>query len=88
MALARVDGGRLVEWTEHDVRWGDQHDSGTEGSHHARIARFLIDNHVDTVVAGHMGPPMVRMLGTMGLQVHLGASGDARDAVLTAVPAA
>lgn len=88
MALARVAGGQVVEWTEHEVRWGELHDSATEGSHHARIARFLIDNHVEAVVAGHMGPPMLRMLGTMGLQVHLDASGDARSAVLAAVPAA
>jgi predicted Fe-Mo cluster-binding NifX family protein len=34
------------------------------------------------VVAHHMGDPMLQMLAAMGVQVRLGASGDARGAVL------
>jgi predicted Fe-Mo cluster-binding NifX family protein len=88
VALARLEGGEVVDWSEHEVAWDELHDSSTEGSHHARIARFLLDHHVDAVVAGHMGPPMMRMLDTMGVQVHLGAAGSARDVIVSAVPTA
>src|SRR5665648_1289190 len=47
--------GQIIDWQEFDVGWDDLHDEGTEGAHHARVARFLIDHHVDVVVAEHMG---------------------------------
>ena len=58
VALATVADGAITDWQEIDVGWDTAHDEGTEGSHHARIARFLIENHVDVVVTGHMGPPL------------------------------
>ncbi|MHB2024445.1 MAG: NifB/NifX family molybdenum-iron cluster-binding protein, partial [Mycobacteriales bacterium] len=72
------------DWRVHVVRWSTLHDGGTEGSHHARIARFLRENAVDVVVAEHLGAGMQRMLATMGIRLVTGASGDARQAVLTA----
>lgn len=81
VAVARVEQGAIVAWDEHDVGWDDLHDRGPEGTHHARIARFLQDHGVTVIVAGHMGPPMARMLAAMGLEVRLGAAGDARAAV-------
>lgn len=85
VATATVSDGEVRDWQVHEVRWDEAHDSGTEGSHHARIARFLQDGKVQHVVAGHMGEPMQRMLSSMHLGVTLGASGDARTAVLSAV---
>lgn len=87
VAVATVSGGAIDGWRVHDVRWDEAHDAGTEGSHHARIARFLREQEVQRVVAGHMGEPMVRMLGSMRVAVTLEAAGDARAAVLAAVPA-
>jgi predicted Fe-Mo cluster-binding NifX family protein len=84
VAVATTSGGEIVDWQEFDVRWDVLHDENTEGAHHARVARFLIDHHVDVVVAGHMGPGMVRMLATMGIRTSLGAQGDARAGVLAA----
>ena len=84
VALARVEAGAIAAWDEHDVGWDALHDEGTEGGHHARIARFLTDHGVETVVAGHMGPPMAQMLGRMGIAVRLDAEGDARAAVVAA----
>jgi predicted Fe-Mo cluster-binding NifX family protein len=81
VAVAEVAGGTIASWQEFEVGWDGLHDQGTEGSHHARIARFLTDHGVNAVVAEHMGPPMQQMLGQMGLTVRLGASGDARQAV-------
>jgi len=81
VAVARVDGDRITGWEEHDVRWDELHDVGTEGGHHARIARFLVEQGTTMVVASHMGPPMVQMLGRMRIEVRLGAAGDARLAV-------
>lgn len=84
VALATLTDGAITDWQEIDVGWDVAHDEGTEGSHHARIARFLIENKVDTVVAGHMGPPMVNTLDKMRIRTVLGVSGDARAAVLAA----
>jgi predicted Fe-Mo cluster-binding NifX family protein len=81
IAVARLEGGRIAAWDEHDVAWDALHDIGTEGGHHARVARFLQDHGVVVVVAGHMGPPMVQMLASLRIVARLGAEGDARDAV-------
>jgi predicted Fe-Mo cluster-binding NifX family protein len=85
VAVATASGSDVSEWQEFDVDWDTLHDEGTEGAHHARVARFLIEHHIDVVVAEHMGPGMTRMLTTMGIHVSLGADGDARAAVLAAV---
>lgn len=84
VAVARVADGRVQSWDEHAVGWDELHDTGPEGSHHARIARFLLEHGVTAVVAGHMGPPMVQMLGRMGIPVLRPASADARSAAVAA----
>jgi predicted Fe-Mo cluster-binding NifX family protein len=85
VAIARVEGERIQSWDEYDVGWDALHDEGSEGGHHARIARFLGDHAVQLVLAGHMGSPMVQMLGRMGIRVRLGDAGDPRAAVIAAV---
>lgn len=85
VAVAEVGEGRVLGWTEHEVAWDVSHDEGTEGSHHARIVRFLREQQAGVVVTGHMGPPMAHTLELMGVRVVLGAQGDARAAVLAAV---
>jgi len=84
VAVVEVRDGDLIRWEEVEVAWDELHDAGTEGGHHARVARFLQDQRVEVVVAHHMGGPMVQMLDRMGLEVRLGASGDAGRAVLFA----
>jgi predicted Fe-Mo cluster-binding NifX family protein len=85
VALADVADGQIVSWQEIEVSWSRLHDEGPPGSHHARVVTFLREHLVGAVVANHIGDGMVRMLDTMGLPVHLGASGDARTAVQAAV---
>ena len=85
VALATVEGGAIGNWQEFDVQWDALHDTGGEGAHHARVARFLREHEIDVVVAHHMGEGMTRMLGTMHISVQLGGQGDARLAVLSAV---
>jgi predicted Fe-Mo cluster-binding NifX family protein len=85
VALAEVADGEICDWQEHAVGWGTLHDQGTEGAHHARIARFLRDNQVQAVAVHHVGPGMERMLGSMAIRVITGLSGDARGAALEAV---
>lgn len=85
VAVATVEGDEIVDWHEHDVGWDALHDAGSDARHHARVAGFLRDHHVEAVVADHMGGGMQGMLDTMHVAVHLGAAGDARDAVLSAV---
>ena len=84
VALAEVDAGQIVSWTEIEVSWGTLHDQGAEGVHHARVVRFLREHSVQTVIAGHMGEGMRHTLAKMGLRVQLGITGDARAAVRTA----
>jgi predicted Fe-Mo cluster-binding NifX family protein len=84
VAVASTSGGSITDWQEFVVGWDTLHDEGTEGAHHARVARFLIDHDIDVVVAEHMGPGMIRMLTTMGINMSLGAQGDAKEALLAA----
>ncbi|HEY3549402.1 MAG TPA: NifB/NifX family molybdenum-iron cluster-binding protein [Propionicimonas sp.] len=84
VALATVAEGAVTDWREVDVRWDEAHDQGPEGSHHARIVRFLRENDVEVAVAGHMGPPMQNTLTKLGLRVVLGVTGDARAAAVAA----
>jgi predicted Fe-Mo cluster-binding NifX family protein len=84
VAVAEVTDGRVTRWEEHEVAWDEAHDTGTEGAHHARIVRFLKDQQVGAVVVGHVGAGMHHTMQKMGLAVHPGASGSAREAVLAA----
>jgi predicted Fe-Mo cluster-binding NifX family protein len=86
VAVAEVADGQIRDWQEFAVGWGTLHGQGTEGSHHARIARFLRDNQVQAVAAHHVGPGMERMLGSMAIRLVTGVDGDARAAALAAVP--
>lgn len=81
VALAEVEGGEITSWQEVTVSWDTLHDTGTDGAHHARVVRFLREQGVQAVVAHHMGDGMVNTLHKLGLQVSLGADGDARAAV-------
>ena len=84
VALADVVDGEIKTWQEVEVSWSRLHDEGTSGTHHARVVTFLREHDVEAVVVDHMGDGMVRMLDTMGLPVHSGAAGNARDAVKAA----
>lgn len=88
VSVADVKGDSIESWHEFDVRWGELHDSGPEGAHHARVAGFLREHAVELVVADHMGPPMAHMLEKMQIGVRLGAGGHAREAVMRAVSVA
>lgn len=88
IAVAEVNDGEIVRWDEFEVSWSRLHDEGTSAQHHARVARFLRENHVDGVVAHHVGDGMVRMMNVMKLPLFLDATGDARTAVLTALASA
>jgi len=85
VAIATVSQKGVDSWKEFDVGWGSLHDTGTEGSHHARIARFLREHKVEAVAAHHMGSGMTHMLGKMGLTVRLGETGDAKEAAARAL---
>jgi predicted Fe-Mo cluster-binding NifX family protein len=84
VAVATVHRGRLSSWEETEVGWDTLREEGSERAHHARVARFVKQHGVQLVVAHHMGKDMLAMLGRMGLEVQMPASGDAREAVLAA----
>jgi predicted Fe-Mo cluster-binding NifX family protein len=82
IAIATVQHGTVAGWEECEVGWDVLHDTGSEPAHHARVARFVEQHGVQAVVAHHMGRDMQAMLERMHLNVHLGTSGDARQAAL------
>jgi predicted Fe-Mo cluster-binding NifX family protein len=84
VAVAEVGDSGVSRWDEFEVGWDKTHDVGEHSEHHERIGLFLTEHHVACVVAGHMGPPMVQMLGEMGIGVVLGAAGEARKAAVSA----
>jgi predicted Fe-Mo cluster-binding NifX family protein len=84
VAVASVVEGEIAGWREFTVGWGTLHDEGTEGAHHARVARFLRDNQVQAVAARQVGPGMQRMLGSMAIRLVDGLGGDARSAASAA----
>ena len=55
VAVAEADG-EVRGWQEFTVAWGTLHDQGTEGAHHARVARFLRDNGIQAVGVHQCGP--------------------------------
>jgi predicted Fe-Mo cluster-binding NifX family protein len=77
VVVADVADGEIRDWREFTVNWETLHDQGTEGAHHARVARFLRDNQVQVIVAHHVGPGMQRMLDTMAIRLITGLGGDA-----------
>ena len=78
VAIAKVVNGVVTDYRVEDVGWGALHDTGTEGSHHARIVRFLNENGATVVATGHMGDGMQNTLGKMGVKVYLEVSGEAK----------
>ena len=56
VAVVEVADGEIRDWQEFTVGWGTLHDQRPEGAHHARVARFLRDNGVQAIAAGHVGP--------------------------------
>ncbi|MEV0895694.1 NifB/NifX family molybdenum-iron cluster-binding protein [Actinoplanes sp. NPDC049802] len=81
VAVVEAGDDGIQRWQVFDVGWDRLHDEGTEGSHHARVVRFLRTHEIEMVVAAHMGAPMQNTLRKMGLRVVLDAAGDARSAV-------
>lgn len=86
VAIADIADDEIRDWQEFAVGWGALHDMGTEGAHHARVARFLRDNLVEAIAVHHVGPGMQRMLASMGVQVIARQSGDARTVAGAAAP--
>lgn len=80
VAVANVVDGDVRDWKEIDVSWGALHDQGAEGAHHARIARFLLDNNVDAVAVHHVGRGMERMLTSMSIRLVTDQTGNAASA--------
>lgn len=87
VAVADVADGEIGDWQEYTVAWGRLHDQGTEGAHHARVARFLRDSQIQAVAVHHVGPGMQRMLDSMAIPVVTGLAGDARRAAIAAIGA-
>ena len=84
MAVATVLDGGITSWTEIDVGWGDLHGTGPEGTHHARIVRFVREHGLQCVVTSGLGEGMRTTMGKLGVTVRTDLTGDARAAALAA----
>jgi predicted Fe-Mo cluster-binding NifX family protein len=84
VAVADVTQGEVRGWQEFTVGWGALHDQGTEGAHHARVARFLRENRIEAIAVHHIGAGMQRMLDSMSVRTVTGLGGDARNAARAA----
>ena len=84
MAVADVRDGAVVAWTEHHVGWGDLHGTGPEGTHHARIVRFVREHGLEGVVTSGLGEGMRTTMGKLGVVVRTDLAGDARAAAAAA----
>lgn len=84
VAVADVADGEIQDWQEFAVAWGTLHDQGSEGAHHARVARFLREHEIEAIAVDHVGPGMQRMLGSMSIHVVTGLGGDAHSAAAAA----
>ncbi len=88
MAVTEVRDGVATSWTEHHVGWGDLHGTGPEGTHHARIVRFVREHALETVVTSGLGDGMRNTMGKLGVVVRTDLSGDARAAAVAAATTA
>lgn len=88
VAVATVVDDVITDWAVDEVRWDELHDAAGEGSHHARIVRYLMEHEVEAVVVDHMGQGMVTTITKMGLPIFTTASDDAKASVLAAAQAA
>ena len=88
VAVAEVTDGVIASWQVHEVSWDDLHDTGTSGSHHARVVTFLKDQGIQAIVVDHVGDGMRQMLATMSIPLLPTTPGDAKASVVAAVQAA
>ena len=80
VAVADVPDGEVTSWTEVPVGWGDLHGIGPEGTHHARIVRFVREHGLERVVTSGLGEGMRTTMGKLGVVVRTDLTGDARAA--------
>jgi predicted Fe-Mo cluster-binding NifX family protein len=85
IGVADVADGNVRSWQVHEVAWDESHDTGTHGSHHARIVRFLKEHDIQAVVVDHMGPGMVQVMEAMHIPLLPARPGDAIASILAAV---
>lgn len=84
VAVAEVHDGAVLSWTPVDVGWGDLHGTGPEGTHHARIVRFVREHGIECVVTSGLGEGMRNTMGKLGVVVRTDLTGDARAAAVEA----
>lgn len=85
VAICQVEGDRVSDWTEIVVDWDTTYGVDVLGVHHPRVIRFLQEHQVQAVVADNVCDIMKSTLPTLGVTVHAGVTGDARQVVASAV---
>jgi predicted Fe-Mo cluster-binding NifX family protein len=85
VAICKVDGDSVSDWTEIVVDWDTTYGVDVLGVHHPRVIRFLQEHQVNAVVADNVCDIMKSTLPTLGVTVHAGVKGNARSAVAEAI---
>jgi predicted Fe-Mo cluster-binding NifX family protein len=80
VAICHVHDGAVTDWTEHVVEWDTTYGVDVLGVHHPRVIRFLQGNNVNVVVADNVCDIMQSTLPTLGIEVRMHVTGDARQA--------
>lgn len=88
VAICHVDGNSVTEWRQIVVDWDTTYGVDVLGVHHPRVIRFLQEHQVTAVVADNVCDIMKSTLPTLGITVHAGVTGDAREVVAGALQAA
>lgn len=88
VAICKVDGSDVTDWTEIVVDWDTTYGVDVPGVHHPRVIRFLQDHQVNAVIANNVCDIMQTTLPTLGIAVHSGVTGDAKAAAASAIEVA
>lgn len=67
VAICEASADRVLSWEETPVGWDATHDTVPHGTQHGTILRFLLEGHVEAVLAGHAGAPMQEQLRKLGI---------------------
>ena len=88
VATCRIHDGVVTDWAEHVVDWDTTYGVDVLGVHHPGIIRFVQQHQVTAVVANDVCESMQGVLRSMGLDVLVGNTGNARSAVTAVAVAA
>jgi predicted Fe-Mo cluster-binding NifX family protein len=62
MTIVKVEGGTILSSEKFAVSWGSLRQSGSERTHHSRVAHFLGQHRLDSLLTRDVGENMRHIL--------------------------